>query len=81
MCNCVSDIKKKFTDLLLKEIPGASITECIGFENESIIIPDGDLRLFGHLTGRYVDGKRRRKFEQKLLYNFCPFCGERYVKE
>ena len=81
MCKCIETIEKKYTDLLLAQIPDARITEPVEIQNKSLMCRSGKWKMFSEISGRYEDGHRRRKFEVKVIYAFCPFCGEAIAPE
>lgn len=77
MCKCIENIEQRALDMLLKQLPEARITEQIEIQNKSLMCGSGKWQLYSEVAGRYEDGVRRKKFEVKFLYTFCPFCGER----
>ncbi len=76
MCNCIQEIEQKWDGLLMEQVPEARITESVAIQNKAIMLPSGKYRMYSDIEGRYENGKQRKKFQQKLLYNFCPFCGQ-----
>jgi len=78
MCNCIEDVEKKLNDALLKEYPGVEITEPVELQSKTYILPSFELRPYIPALGRYLDGKRKRKFNVTMNFTFCPFCGVKY---
>lgn len=74
MCDCIEQIKKD----LKKSDPESHIVETQFYMNKNIFIE----RMCAHYTCRKKrkDGSFTNRTARRLLsFNFCPFCGEKYV--
>lgn len=73
-CNCIKDIKEKYTEAATKQLGVEAEVEV-----EGVVWPivDGELKTTLSVPLRVtadVTGYRRGKV-QKLLMTYCPFCG------
>lgn len=81
MCDCIEQIRKD----LKKSDPESHIVETQFYMNKNANVGDDNIfeeRMCAHYTSRkkLKDGSfTNRTARQLLSFNFCPFCGEKYV--
>lgn len=81
-CNCINRVEEKVKDLFKKEHGDKEIVESISLSQKALMLTkNGGTELHGKATGKYLEGKRKRKFEMNLSFKYCPFCGKEYKKE
>ncbi len=81
MCDCIKTIEKHYNDIMLSRDPEARVIERVEIQNKGLMLKSGKNKLYSELSGRYGIGQLRRKYSAKILYAFCPFCGEAVVPE
>ena len=81
-CNCIKEVEEKVNDLFKQEHGDKEIVESISITQKALMLTKGGgVQLHGKVLGKYLDGKRNRKFEMNLTFKYCPFCGKAYKKE
>lgn len=77
MCDC---LKKKEAALTAKmlELNGGEAIDPVTIVNKALDTNIGEYRLFSHITGRFRKNGRTQKFDDRLIYTYCPICGEKY---
>ena len=78
MCDCIKKIEQRLNDKMSEQNPGCKIIDKVRMENRAFMLDSSDYHLFSPAQGRYMQGKRVRKFEANLHYRYCPFCGKKY---
>lgn len=80
MCDCITRVEKMLNEKLIENHPEAEITEPVSLKNKVYIIGTGKIQVYVPAVGRFLDGKRKRKFDVSMNFTFCPFCGVKYGK-
>lgn len=78
MCDCIRRIEKMLNEKMVDQNPGCEIVDEVWLGNQAVMFHNGERQLFSPATGRYMQGKRTRKFEPSMYYTYCPFCGKKY---
>ena len=78
MCDCIEKVEKMLTDKMREQNPNAEIVEEVCLENKAYMLGTGRYQLYSPSTGRYLQGKSKRKFAPSMYFTYCPFCGKKY---
>lgn len=82
MCDCIERIEKMLNEKMIEQHPGTLITEEVELQSKALmLLPTGlpsQYQMYSSATGRFVQGKGKRKFDVNMYYTYCPFCGEKY---
>ena len=81
MCECLANAEKMLTEKMLELNPGCEIVDWVELENTTFLMPSFDKVPYNPALGKYKKGNKTMKFTMSMIYTFCPFCGEKYVKE
>lgn len=71
-CKCISDLEKKMIGF---ESKGKKVTKA-EFTSSGLMFSTMTRQACGEMELTVDGGKRPVK--QSILYNYCPFCGEKY---
>lgn len=77
MCECIDRIEKMLNEKLIERHPEVEIIEPVELQNKALMLGTGRCSVFSNAIGRYMDGKRKRKFDVNMYYTYCPFCGKK----
>jgi len=75
MCNCIEKIKKLFLEKMKQEAGFTEVTEAPFFVNYSIY---PSVKPYFPVVGKYMQGKKSRRYKVNLYPTFCQFCGKKY---
>lgn len=79
MCDCIKRVENLLNESLLKDNPGAEITEQVELQNKTYLLPSFNERLYIPAKGRFKDSSgRNRKFDVSMNFTNCPYCGVKY---
>jgi hypothetical protein len=78
MCTCISDLENKLTTRMIELNSGSEVVESITIKNKSLESKSNNFKIFSPITGRFREKGRVKPFEDRVIYTFCPFCGEKY---
>lgn len=78
MCDCIDKMEKKLTELMVEQNPGCEIIDNVEIQNVTFMLPSFERRVFNPALGRYKVGAKVRKFTPSMVYNYCPYCGQKY---
>lgn len=81
MCDCIERLEEQALERMEAEAGQKEIKEEPKFENKSWLFEQGLIVLSNNIVGRYRWGKSIRKFEKRFMPNYCPFCGEKLIKD
>jgi len=74
----IKTMEENLTSKMVEFNPGCEVIESVMLTNKSIDPNLGVFRLFSNITGRFKNGHRTSKFEDRLIFTYCPFCGVKY---
>lgn len=78
MCDCIKNLEEKLTTRMLELNSGSEVVENVSMNNKSLDSASGELKLFAPYTGRLRKAGRSTKIDDRLIFTYCPFCGEKY---
>jgi hypothetical protein len=78
MCDCIKNFEDTLTVRMTELNPGSEVIEKVSFTNKSFDSNLNNFRLFAPITGRWKKGTRTTKFDDRLIFTYCPLCGEKY---
>ncbi len=81
MCDCINRIEKEALQKMKDQSKSMEIIEEPEFDNKSWLYEHNIITTYNNIVGKYKFGKATRKFEMRFLPTFCPFCGEKLIKE
>ena len=81
MCDCIKNLEASLTETMKSLNPGCEVIEAVKMTNKSLSPTTKAFKLFSPITGRFKVKSRVQKFDDRLIFTFCPFCGEKYISE
>jgi hypothetical protein len=82
VCNCIEEVQKKLTDMMVEQNSGCEVVESVRFENISWSFGKEKTEeiLNNPVVGKYSIKGKTKKWKISMYPTFCLFCGKR-IKE
>lgn len=83
MCDCIKRIETQLNEKMtaLANLHNGEVIDPVTFENKAIMMDSGKFELYAEVSGKYLDGGKRRRYAPNMSFRFCPFCGKSYKDE
>jgi hypothetical protein len=73
MCNCDEIVLDQMLEKMKEEYGFTEVLEAPMWKYYSIY---PDIKPYFPIVGKYLQGKKSRKFSVSMYLTFCPFCGK-----
>lgn len=80
MCNCIEEVEKLLTETFESEV---SVEDKVNvqLDGKSFNFSRSLMQLSTNVTAKYQKNNKNKVWRNLLVFTFCPFCGEEYIKE
>jgi hypothetical protein len=78
MCDCIKNFEDTLTSRMSELNPGSEVIDKVTLTNKSFDSTLNNFKLFAPITGRFKKNGRTTKFDDRLIFTYCPLCGVKY---